>query len=316
MSEPFPSRAPGPEPGHASDPPSGRSPGWQPSLVGRVALEVATVSWPAPEEIRARARRRNRIRTVAGTVAVVVAVTAGSVGLVERYGGHPRPVAPPASAPTPAPDPVAIPPSALLQPGDVGPGLVVDRVNVWADAAVDLIDPTVVIDCPGYGAYDRYDGLARMFRRHTVQKPPTVPGDPLTGQAVVHEKVFRLAPDAARRVFADARAVPDLCARYVSSGVIEIDGRRLPVDAEHRWRVLAEGFAGDESVLLEWQTTIRRRDGAAVVDGPAGRLVGVARVGDLVAAVDRVDEVPDPQRARALTLAAAARLCDVANPPC
>ncbi|GIG85738.1 hypothetical protein [Plantactinospora endophytica] len=319
---------PSPESGHVADPLSGRSPdqvpGWSPSLVDQVALEAASVSWPAPQEIRARARRRNRIRSAAGTVAVVVAVTAGSVGLVERYGGQPGPAEAPALSSTPRPIPTStptsapfvIPPSALVQPEDVGPGLVVDRVDVQADAPVDLIDPSVVIDCPGYGAYERYDGLARLVRRHTVQQPPTVPDDPQTGQAVVHERVFRLAPDAAPRVFADARAVPDLCARYVSSGVFEIDGRRLPVDAEHRWRVLAEGFAGDESVLLEWQTTIRRQDTAAVVDGSAGRLIGVVRVGDLVAAVDRVDEMPDPQRARALTVGAAGRLCEVANPRC
>ncbi|MGI5145608.1 hypothetical protein ACQEVC_04290 [Plantactinospora sp. CA-294935] len=289
------------------------------SLVDQVGQEIAVVRWLAPEEIRARAGRRNRIRSLVGTVAVLVVVVAGSVAAVERYGPRPLPagqslLAEP-STPVP-PDPVAVPASALLQPEDVGPGLVVDRVDVQADAPVEVVDPTVPLGCPGYAARDRYDGLARVARRHTVQQPPTVPGDPYSGAAVVHERVFRLVPGAARRVFADARAVPELCTEYRTPGAIEVDGRRLPVDAEHRWRVVAEGFAGDESVLLGWQTTIRRQDSSEVVDGPASRLVGVVRVGDLVATVDQVDEEPDPERARALTLGAAARLCQAATPPC
>ncbi|MDG4784524.1 hypothetical protein O7626_00995 [Micromonospora sp. WMMD1102] len=290
-------------------------------LADQVGRETATVRWLAPEEIRARGRRRNRIRAVVGTVAVVAVVAVGSVVTVGRYGPPPSPVAAPqpANFPAPAtspPDRVEIPLSALLQPEEVGPGLVVDRVEVRPDEAVQVIDPTVPLGCSGYATRTRYTGLARMTRRHTVQQPPAVPGDPLSGAAVVHEEVFRLGPDAARQVFADARAVPDLCAEYVSAGAIEIDGERLAVAAVHRWRMLAEGFAGDESVLLDWQTTIRRQDDSTVVDGPASRLVGVVRVADLVARVDRADESADPERGRALVRAAAARLCTAANPRC
>ncbi|MFY1689906.1 hypothetical protein [Plantactinospora sp. WMMB782] len=290
-------------------------------LAEQVGRETAAVCWLAPAEIRARGRRRNRIRSVVGTVAVVAVVAIGSIVTVGRYGPLPSPVAAPqpAGSPTPAPSPpdrVEIPLSALLQPEEVGPGLVVDRVEVRPDEAVQVMDPTVPLSCSGYATRTRYVGLALMTRRHTVQQPPTVPGDPLSGAAVVHEEVFRLVPEAARQVFADARAVPDLCAEYVSAGAIEIDGERLAVAAVHRWRVLAEGFAGDESVLLDWQTTIRRQDDSTVVDGPANRLVGVVRVADLVARVDRADEAADPERGRALLRAAAARLCTAANPRC
>ncbi|WP_159104532.1 hypothetical protein [Plantactinospora sp. BB1] len=321
------------QPGYRSDPSTGRSArpstsgptdlsaGVGPELADRIAEEVATVRWLAPEEIRTRARRRSRIRSLVGTVAVLVVVASGSVMAVERYvprplpaGGQPLLAGP--SAPVPSPDPVAIPASALLQPEDVGPGLVVEREEVRLETVVEVVDATVPLGCPGYALRDRYDGLARVVRRHTVQQPPTVPGDPHSGAPVVHERVFRLLPGAARQVFADARAVPDLCAEYRTPGAIEVDGRGLAVDAEHRWRVLAEDFAGDESVLLDWRTTVRRQDSAAVVDGPASRLVGVVRVGDLVATVDRVDEAPDPKRAEALTRRAAVRLCEAANPPC
>ncbi|MFY1675235.1 hypothetical protein ACN27G_35730 [Plantactinospora sp. WMMB334] len=324
MPEPTPSRAPEPElgPEHAFAPSPGSSAGAAAKLADRIEQEIATVRWLPSEEIRTRGRRRNRIRSVVGAVAVVAVVAVGSVVAVGRYGPQPSPVAgpPPASSPIPNPAPVPelveIPPSALLQPAEVGPGLVVDRVDVRPDEAVEVVDPTVPHSCSGYATRARYVGLARMIRRHTVQRPPTVPGDPHSGAAVVHEQVVRLVPDAARQVFADARSVPDLCAEYVSAGAIEIDGERLGVAAVHRWRVLAEDFAGDESVLLNWQTTIRRQDTSAVVDGPASRLVGVVRVADLVATVDRVDESADPERGRALVRAAAARLCTAANPRC
>ena len=89
-------------------------------LIERIAADLADVRWPDAAEIRARlVRRRRRRAMAAGGLATVVAIAVAVPAVLNL---HTADDSGPAVAA--ADRLVEIPPEALLQPEDVGPGLV------------------------------------------------------------------------------------------------------------------------------------------------------------------------------------------------
>ncbi len=177
-------------------------------LIERIAADLADVRWPDAAEIRARLTRRRRRRAVAASGLATVVAIAVAVPAVLNTGGDDS--GPPVAG---AEQLVEIPPEALLQPEDVGPGLVAlretiaENENVGDVHLLDLLADT----CPAYRSLSIYAGPYRYQRSYSVQTPPTDPGDPTTGDAVLRQYVLRLDGDLASRVADDLmRAAVDV----------------------------------------------------------------------------------------------------------
>jgi hypothetical protein len=286
-----------------------------PDLVDRIAADLAAVRWPDAAEIRGRAVRRRRRRiAVAGGLATVVAIAVAlPVAVTARSGGDDS--GPPAAA---AERLVEIPPEALLQPEDVGPGLVALRETVAENESVSdvrLLD-LLAATCPAYGSLDLYDGSYRYQRSYTVQTPPTDAGDPTTGDPVLRQFVLRLDDGLAARVVDDLLLTAGRCADYTSAGPAETDEGRVDVVATHRWRVAFEGFAGDQSFVLTHAVEVRRAADGRPFAAPTSRPAAVVRVGDLVSVISWTDGGIELSEVRRLVARAATWLCVASNPPC
>ncbi|MEE6259630.1 hypothetical protein [Plantactinospora sonchi] len=292
------------------------------ALVERLNAELVNVRWSTAEEIRGRARRRTLIRLVVGAFASVVLLGTGTAAIatlgpavydVPALPGGDVPTTSPVRSttalglPSPASPGKPVPEEALLQPVDVGAGLVVDRVNTGRDEPVTLLDPATLNHCPAF-TRSRFDTVyAQQYRRHTVQQPPTVYAAPETGEPVVHEEVYRVSVDDASRILADVHRIVTDCDRFVSTGSAQSGTRVIDVEAEHHWAVLGERLGGDESLLIEHRVTVRSREPDETFSDSDTYLMAVIRLGDLVALIQPVDT--DRDRARELASAAAARLC-------
>ena len=210
-----------------------------------------------------------------------------------------------------------IPPEALLQPEDVGPGLVALRETIAENenvGDVHLLD-LLAVTCPAYPSLSIYTGPYRYQRSYSVQTPPKDPGDPTTGDAVLRQYVLRLDGDLASRVADDLRRSAVTCADYASGGPVQTDEGVLDVEAKHRLRVVYEGFAGDQSFVFTHATEVTRVDGRPYIE-PATRLEAVVRVGDLVSLISWVRAGVEPTEGRRLATRAASWLCVASNPPC
>lgn len=292
-------------------------------LVDRVAAELTAVHWADPEQLRATARRRT-LRTVLAVPVVLVVLAAG---VWTAAGGGPSAPVPdvaasatgpavtaspsPAAVPSPAPSvatpsadtsPLLIPVEALLQAEDVGPGAILENQLVFSPGEQGLILGDEA--CPAYGglkivAPARYTAM----RIHTVVTGD--PGDADSDRVFVDTRRYT-AKDAAQ-VLADARRFVRACRSYRAG--TEASTEQNPAHAEVSWSVLAEGFAGDESVLV-------RRRYVSVLDSagePAGQggtaLYAVIRMRDVITVLYL--EKDQPARIEALSAKAVARLCVV-----
>lgn len=293
-------------------------------LVADVDAELTTIHLPPAAQLRAHARRRARRTSIATSTAVAAAV-AGAVVSVSSIPSTSRdgtPVVLPtsrssvvASAPPSAAPSVAIPPEALLQPEDVGTGLVIGRVNVFEDGTgyyanamriKSLLLPVEAI-CPAYQDRNVPPRPSRYYREQTVQQPPTTPGRPEQIDPEVHEAVVRLTDAAtAGKVLDDVRLMVTTCARYTSTGPVTGGSSHVQVEATHEWSALDADFTGSESIIVRHTITARHAGSSEVIMRSA-YLSGYVRVGDLVAILTQLDD--DPQRARELTVHAAHRLC-------
>ncbi|MEW2329639.1 hypothetical protein AB0880_17690 [Micromonospora chersina] len=300
-------------------------------LVASIDAELAAIHLPCAAQVRARARRQTRRASIAASTAVA-AVVAGVVALgsvaPSTSRGAASSVAPPASrssvvpsASSSAPPSVAIPPEALLQPEDVGSGLVIERVNVLEGGAgyyanamrVKSLLPPVEAMCQAYQGLNVPPRPSRYYREQTVQRPAITPGRPEQVDPEVHEAVVRLTDEAtAAKVLDDVRLVVTTCARYVSTGPITRDGALVQVEAAHEWSALDTDFIGAGSIIVRHSITVRRAGSGEVVERSV-YLSGYVRVGDLVAVLTQLDD--NPQRARGLVVRAAQRLC-AATPHC
>jgi hypothetical protein len=209
----------------------------------------------------------------------------------------------------------------MLQPDDVGSGLVIERVNVqeagaglYANAMrVKSVFLPVEAMCPAYQGLNLPPRPSRYYREQTVQRPPTIPGRPEEVDPEVHESVVRLTDKAtAAKVLDDVRLVVTTCARYVSAGPITTDGAVVQAEATHEWSALDADFTGAGSVIVRHSITVRRAGSGEVMERSA-YLSGYVRIGDLVAVLTQLDD--NPQRARELVVRAAHRLC-AATPHC
>lgn len=280
-------------------------------LVDRVDQAIATVRWPAPEEIRAEARRRTRSRLASAAAALAVLVGTGAVAVVfgpVRYGER---------VPVAAAQRVEIPEQALLQPEDVGPGLVVRDVGTSPEQPA-FRTPLYLDLCPTDPAAERYRASSLAFRRHSIQKVRTKPSDPYL--AVVTEAVGRLPAAEAGQVINNRLLAMAACHSFSTPGEVVRDGVVVPIQQHHGWSVQAGDLGGDESVLLRKSSWVTRVDtGELLPDVAANRVhriqqVALVRVGDLVATVTIEDE--DEDGIRHLASVAAQRLCRAANPGC
>ena len=158
----------------------------------------------------------------------------------------------------------------------------------------------------------------RYQRAATVQTPPTDPADPATGNPVCQPDRGAADGDLAPRVVDDLRGNLRSCAEYISAGPVQAGTAVIQVEATHRWRIVYERFAGDDSLVVDAR---RRRGQAGGRDGPAIRrpatyMMAVVRVGDLVTFVDWTEPGVEPTEARRLATRSAGWLCVAANPPC
>jgi len=280
-----------------------------------------TVDWPSPPEIPARTRGRTIRTSVSAALAVLVTGAVIATFVLTREPPDrqtPQPAAPSAGKPGPisiVPAAIDIPAGALLQPDEVGPGLVTAAsYTAENQPLVDVQRRLLAAQCPAYRSLDLYSGPFRSFRQHVVGHSAKGAGES-GGDRALLQSVTRLSPDLARRVVDDARRIFRTCATYTSVGPLEGKDETEEAEARHTWTLVGDGFAGDESMLYRHDITIRDRvTGRAI--GDSMMIVLVIRVGDLVTMVYPEGPHGTVDGAVALGRRAAARLCVTANPRC
>jgi hypothetical protein len=289
-------------------------------LAARLAGELGPVYWLEPAEIRTRARRR-RLRAIAAAPVVVVLLLVGGWGVWSGWDrGRAVPAvavtgSPATSASSPVPSATGngspsfaaadwIPVEAIVQPEDVGAGY--QAYNDFTYLAGSYPAWTFDLGCPGFDnlhltAYQRY----RFMRGRNV----VAVTDP--EKAVIAEVERYPSADAAQ-VMLDIKAAVHTCARY--PGTSEASSDLRPAHAIFEWSVLGSGFAGQDSLLLQERvTSVDDTTGATI--GPASvQVYAVVRVADLVTIVDSA--AFSPSALRAISVKAAARLCQAALPRC
>lgn len=298
-------------------------------LVDRIAHDLAAVTWPAPQEIRARARRRTILTSVAASTAVAL-VLAGSWALLagwpdDQLGPMPAGSGTGSPAPTQAvtlpTSPSALPtfvlpgnpawigPQTMLQPEDVGPGM---RLH-----AEDSFEPreqapwTFDLDstCAGYrrlgvSAHRTYE----YMRVHTVEREAEY-----NGVEAVRVEIERYPGRVAEQVMADVRKVVSAC--FISTfDSPEASTPSHPASVTHRWSLVDTGFAGDESLLLQHEFWARDKVTGERLGEHSLTVFAVVRVDDLITIVQSDNVTPDGMRQ--LGRSAATRLCRAASPPC
>ena len=111
-------------------------------LIERIAADLADVRWPDAAEIRARLTRRRRRRAVAASgLATVVAIAVAVPAALNTGGDDSGPSV------AGAEQLVEIPPEALLQPEDVGRGLIARGVSTHENADLPALPSTMAITC-------------------------------------------------------------------------------------------------------------------------------------------------------------------------
>ncbi|NYH44962.1 hypothetical protein HNR22_004689 [Micromonospora jinlongensis] len=281
----------------------------EPTFVEHVRRDLLDVRWPSPDEIRARARRRSQRRIVVSTV--VLALAGFSAVAVAAPGTSPAPVQPAASA---SPTRHEITTDALLQPADLPQPVYVELSQAGLGEPVRLED--MLGQCRT--SQGRSDGwqMSILSRSQTLMRKPTqgvlVPGD-----ALVVQDLFRLAPETARQLFTSLDDLVAPCAEWRSIEQWETVDSTHTVEVIHRWAVVQRGFAGDDAAILRDSFTAPRdvQTGQTFGNTPQPTLLAVVRVGDTVSLLRIADDGTEA-KLRQLAVAAAARMCAAANPPC
>lgn len=275
-------------------------------LVDRIAADLAGVRWPDAAEIRRKVRVRRGRRAAAAALALV-AIGGGSVA-VRADRGTP----PPAVSASPRPDQIVIPPGVLLAADELGPAL---EAQV-ADA--EAFQPTRMEHQLDLCVRDKKLNLVhhtRYQREQSVMRARPHGEDHVNADFVLNQSVYRLTADEAAGFMADIRLAVDACDRWLSTGVVERDGKPVGAVGEYRFAVVAEDFAGDESIQLSASTASRVADTGEVIGKNGPGLTAFVRVGDLVTVIGPRTGTTDAQLVR-WSVIAARRLCRAANPGC
>jgi hypothetical protein len=282
-----------------------RDPANLPDLLAR---DLAAVDWPAPGQIRSRARRRTIGKAVAAPVAVLLVVAsvwtlAGpgrGGGLAEDpFGGNGSPPGPTVSLPV-----GWFGPEILPQPQDVGPGYELDNEHAYAPGEYPAW-PFAMEQCEAYA------GLGvRAYRGYTWMRGNIVTQQRGTGATGDVHTELRSYPGVtvAKQVVSEVRRTVEACPEYSYNGG-EASTEERPGRVVHTSTIEDQDFAGEQSLLI--------RRVARSVDATTGELLpGDQSVGVSILAVvrvrDRVEvlymELDDADRMREIAAKAARRL--------
>ncbi|MGW3855631.1 hypothetical protein [Micromonospora arida] len=278
-----------------------------PTFVEQIQRDLRDVRWLGPEEIRSRARRRSQRKVVVATVVLTLAGVSAVAVAAPRQSPTP---ALPAAAPTRH----EISTDGLLQPSDLP-----QRVDVPL-SQLGLGEPVRLADMLGYcrRSQGRSEGwqMSILSRSQTLVRKHS-PSSPTEPDSAIMQDVFRLVPEAATQLFADLDDLVAPCASWLSVGPIMTAKGSRTAEVLHRWSVVRRGFAGDDAAILRDSLTAPRdvATGQPLGDQPSPILVAVVRVGDTVSVL-RLGYGGTEAELVQLAVAAAARMCAAANPPC
>ncbi|MGW5559115.1 hypothetical protein ACWER9_18075 [Micromonospora sp. NPDC003944] len=278
-----------------------------PTFVEQIQRDLQDVRWLGPEEIRARGRRRSQRRIV--VAAVVLALAGGSAVAVAATRMPPVP-----GLPAAAPIRHEITLDALLQPEDLPQPVYVELSQAGLGEPVRLED-TLGRCRTSQGRSDGWQ-MSILSRSQTLMRKPTqgvlVPGD-----ALVMQDLFRLTPETARQLFTSLDDLVAPCAEWRSVAQWVTPDTTHTAEVIHRWAVVQRGFAGDDAAILRDSLTGPRdvQTGQTLAKAPPPTLLAVVRVGDTVSLLRIADDDTEADLMQ-LAVAAAARMCAAANPPC
>ncbi|GAA4708101.1 hypothetical protein [Phytohabitans rumicis] len=290
-----------------------RDPGNLPQLL---AQDLAEVDWPAPDQIRARARRRTIRKAVAAPAAVLLVVASVWLlvgpgrdgGLADDPVGGSGPSASPSASPSVAAS-YTMPagwfgPEDLVQPADVGAGYTLENENAFAPGEY----PTWSFNAD---ECDAYAGLRiTAFRSYTWMRINIVaPGGDDAAVPAVHAELNSYpTATVAKQVMSDVRAMVGACAEFSYAGG-EASTEARPARVVHTYSVEGERFAGDESVLIRHVTRSVDASTGEVLPGDQAvipEILAVVRVGDRVEVLSTYQD--DRDRMREIATKAARRL--------
>ncbi|GIJ77352.1 hypothetical protein SAMN05443287_105235 [Micromonospora phaseoli] len=279
--------------------------------------DLQGVRWLEAAEIRAVARRRSRM----GMALVFLAVLSTSVVAVAAMPA--REGVAPAGRSTVSPTPrEEIAPEALLHPEDMPTNVGAPTTDTGVGEPIEL-DPAWTRCLEEKRIKPLWETSRYVRSQSLTQDPPAWVADGTDARwsksISLHQKVYRISPELERTFFAgiERRITPCLAWESVEVGQIEMK-EWADFWAVQRWEVTAEGFAGDESVLIRHTTGETRRDdanGEVVARPMEPETIAVVRVGDLVT-VFRLSNWGGDVELRHLATVAAKRMCLAANPPC
>ncbi|MFU8870670.1 hypothetical protein [Micromonospora sp. SL4-19] len=279
------------------------------AFVDLVQRDLRDVRWPEPGEIRARARRRRRRTALVAGVAVLAVSSASAVAVAAHRDAPPTPAGVAGAR-------AEIPAEALLSEPDlpVQADMEISESGLGEPVQVDSMLETCgrehgVSVAPVESRYSRSRNLLRADR---IQRLPL---------QVLVQDVYRLAPAAPGRLFADLDRLVGACPTWLQTTPTERGGRPVTVSIQYRWQVLDLDFAGDRAVLLRRVWSSEGWGSAGLSNGEDLR--AVVQVGDLVTVLtpdvgmnfDPADKIDEGQ-VRDLALTAAERMCSAANPRC
>ncbi|MFG1839170.1 hypothetical protein ACGFH8_12125 [Micromonospora sp. NPDC049175] len=280
-------------------------------FVEQIHSDLRDVRWPAPEEIRSRARRRSQRRIVVATVVLAFAGLSAVAVAAPRKSPSP---ALPAAAPSAAPTRHEITTDALLPPAELSQQVEVQLSDSGLGEPVQL-DHQLDYCRTSQG---RSDGrkMSILSRSQTLVHTQS-PSVATQSKGVLTQDLFRMVPEAATQLFAELDELVAPCAEWRSVGQVKTAEGIRTMEAVHRWAVVQRGFAGDDAAILRDSLTAPRdvQTGQPLADDPSPILVAVVRVGDTVSVLRPWAGGTEADLVR-LAVAAAARMCAAANPSC
>jgi hypothetical protein len=288
-------------------------------LPQRLARDLASVRWPEPAVIRARARRRT-IRSVVAAPLAVMLVLLG-IGWRAWLGGDAAALAgmptstftsdTTTTTPSMRPqDPQWIPSEAMLQPEDVGTGQRIgqDLTNEAGRLDLWLFDFN---GCPAYADLGVTVYRQHQFMRISQIAPEDKPG--LEGSDTLFVQTGRYPDQLASTVVDDIRRSVLACTQYDREGS-EASTPERPTHAVFTWTLLDEDFAGDDSLLIYESVGSVADATQQQIGEPIVMVHAVVRVNDLVTIISRYST--DPVEVMLLGERAVPRLCTAAIPRC